>query len=177
MAAGFGRKGLAPGQGIAPTAGFGGVAAAQPAFGLGRSPLADPADEEMARRREAFLAEERARRAALGEQRFSDADAGGAGLSDVARDFTYAGGKPQRSLRKAYLLWLLLSQVSAHRFYLGATTSAICQLSLWLISMLLLRVGSGGGAMALGVVLGIAWVIWCFADLFLIPGIRRKYCA
>lgn len=52
----------------------------------------------------------------------------------------------------AYLLWLFLGIFSAHRFYLGRTTSAIFQILSYLI---------------------IVGFIWLLVDAFLIPGMFR----
>jgi len=58
-----------------------------------------------------------------------------------------------KSIVVAYLLWLFLGWISAHRFYLGRPGSAILQ-----IITLLLVVG----------------VIWWIIDLFLIPGMIEQ---
>ncbi|MCX5515313.1 TM2 domain-containing protein [Kaistia algarum] len=52
----------------------------------------------------------------------------------------------------AYLFWFFLGWVSAHRFYLGRTTSAILQILSYFI---------------------IIGFIWWLIDLFLIPGMVR----
>ena len=164
MAATFGRKGLTPGEPAAPVSGSGGGSA--PAFGLAHEKLADPSDEEMARRRKAFLIEEGLRRI---EKESAEA-------VDAALERSRAFNRSRPSLRTAYLLWLLAGQVSAHRFYLRAGRSALDQLAVWLVSVLLLSFGDGDIlAVGLGTVLGIVWVVWWILDFFRIPAIRRRF--
>ena len=52
-----------------------------------------------------------------------------------------------------YLFWFFLGFFSAHRFYLGRTSSAVLQLILNIL---------------------IIGLIWTFIDLFLIPGMVRE---
>ena len=159
MTTGFGRKGLAAGAAYAPGIGstMGGMAVYSPA-----AAQADIEDPDLARKREAFLASERARRS----------DPIGA-VSDVASNFSYSRDKPTRSLMMAYFLWFFCCAISAHRVYLGAYQSALAQAGLWIGGVILLLSGvtAVGGLMMLG------GGIWMLADVFLIPGIHRKYCA
>lgn len=58
------------------------------------------------------------------------------------------------SMAVAYVLWVCLGIVSAHRFYLGRWKTAVLQI-------LTMPIGVG--------------FVWLFVDLFLIPGmVRRK---
>jgi hypothetical protein len=150
----FGRKGLGPGD-PAP----GGINAL-------RNTRPRPADDEIARKREAFLAAERGRRA---EQV--------GGFSD--HPSTYASPRPERSLLMAYLLWFILGQVSAHRFYLGAYRSAVMQVGLFFFWVALAMTAPEGSYNTLGpllAVLVIGWVLWIVGDVFFIRGIHRKLC-
>lgn len=74
----------------------------------------------------------------------------------------------KKSMLIAYLLWFFLGTLAVHRFYLGASKSALVMLAMWLVF----------GALS-GMTLGIFGFlllipgIWLFLDLFLIPGIVR----
>lgn len=192
----FGRKGLAPGQ----TA---------------------PAAEDIASRREAFIAAERAgstaramgpaglaaaagvaadrgidtaadplaglrngvypatrREEPLGQQwsPLSEADrrrAREAGFHSVRKDpdKRFIFGEPhKRSLALAYVFWFIAGQGSLHRFYCGQSQSAIMQIGLLVGSVLC------GLIFAPIAVAGIfAWFFWIIADLFLIPGMLRRF--
>jgi TM2 domain-containing membrane protein YozV len=56
------------------------------------------------------------------------------------------------SVTVAYLLWLFLGFVSAHRFYLGRPISALLQIASFFV---------------------LVGFVWLFVDLFLIPGMVR----
>lgn len=56
------------------------------------------------------------------------------------------------SVAAAYLLWIFLGILSAHRFYLGRPGSAILQILLYFV---------------------LVGFIWLLVDLFLIPGMVR----
>lgn len=62
----------------------------------------------------------------------------------------------RKSVGVAYLLWLFLGALGAHRFYAGATKTAIAQLVL-----------------AISVVGWLVLIPWLLADLVLIPGLVR----
>lgn len=67
----------------------------------------------------------------------------------------------RKSTGAAYLLWLFLGSLGAHRFYLGRTGSGVGQLLLLLFGWIPFFVG--------WVVLG----IWLLVDAFLIPDMIR----
>ncbi|MEL7199242.1 MAG: TM2 domain-containing protein [Pseudomonadota bacterium] len=75
-----------------------------------------------------------------------------------------------RSVGLAYVLWFVLGQLSVHRFYCGQADSAWFQLGLFIGSLICLF-----AVPALGVVGFIGWCIWIVADLFLIPGMMRRF--
>ena len=135
---GFGRKGLAVHQ--------------------SRRDAVAARDAEMPAKREAFVASERANRAA--------------GTVDAHSSETIGYHKPtaKRSMTTAYLCWLVLGQISMHRFYIGARESALYQVSLFVGGLIAFFVHA-----PLGLALLAGWVIWIFADLFLIPGLLREY--
>ena len=175
----FGRKGLTQlptGQGARPAGGFG-VAPAQ----------APVSDDPYAEAREAFLAEERARRegTAPAGPAGSSRPAGGpqpvafkSGYKSNRSDFRTQvsdwtdrrfGLPHQRRMMMAYFLLLMVAPVSLHRFYCGEYTTGM------------LQVGLFGGGMLLMVVfppLGLAALafrgFWVFFDFLMIPGMLQR---
>jgi TM2 domain-containing membrane protein YozV len=129
------------------------------AVGFGRKGPAPSAD--LAARRAAFLAAERARAQQPG---------GGDTVADFHRPSLesrrYA---PPKSTGMAYLLWLFLGGLSGHRFYLGFSTSAIVQLLLTPIGYAMLLSKSPGGMIPV-----IAGALWLLADAALIPGMVNR---
>lgn len=85
---------------------------------------------------------------------------------DAERMMQYDANK--KSMLIAYLLWFFLGTLAVHRFYLGATKSALVMLTMWLVFGAL----SGATFGVFGFLLLIPG-IWLFLDLFLIPGITR----
>nr|WP_298926764.1 TM2 domain-containing protein [uncultured Erythrobacter sp.] len=192
---GFGRKGLPAGEVAAPIA-----------AGFGKAPSAggEPqmSDDELAAKREAFIASERARKAGLSQPTtFNPADTKGPRsttfdhlrndarpASPLASRFqeSVPASSPRASIRArktsmfgppekrhvgiAYLCWFVLGQVSLHRFYCGDTKGAIAQVATFGFALLALLTGSIIGMVAFGI-----WALWIFADLFLIPGILRRF--
>src|SRR5688572_6897307 len=167
---GFGRKGLEGQQrtGLALShpaqAGIGGLRNAA------RAPFQpQPASSETSRNVEAFIAAERARRAQAG---------GEGGISDAATGYR-SSDRPERSLPLAYLLWFILAQVSAHRFYLGAYRSAFAQVGLFAFWVGLALMTPKDSFDTVGPVVAIAliaWALWVLADVFFIHRIHRKLC-
>ncbi len=150
----FGRKGLGPGD------------PARGGLDALRNTGPHAADDEITRKREAFIAAERARQA---EQ--------AGGISEFAS--TYSPPRPERSLLMAYLLWFILGQVSAHRFYLGAYRSAVMQVGLFFFWVALAITAPQASYNTLGpllAVLVIGWALWILGDVFLIRGLHRKLC-
>lgn len=165
MSAGFGRKGLSADQmGMAP-GGFG----RQGFSGESRAAQDFPSDgDELARRREEFLASERARRAALRDEgQILD----GGGLTEVAMTARArpTSSKPVKNIVFTYLLWWFFGSISAHRFYLGATGSALGQFGLLLGSLAMLLL-----LPAMGVLMLIGWALWYLADAVLIIGLAKR---
>jgi hypothetical protein len=156
---GFGRKGTTTGG-----AGSGG------AFAQGsRAPSAIAAtsgglDSDLVTKREAFLTAERARRNP--DQPEVNGDA-------LPASHRPARPRPERSMIMAYVWWFILAQISAHRFYLGATNSAIAQVCMFVGWVALILIGPPATFLGLAV-MGL-WILWILADAFLIPGLHRKY--
>lgn len=181
----FGRKGMSPGQ-VAPSA-------VRPAAST------DPEVAEIAARREAFLAAERARRSEsasddpLGHLRndarpatrrsepvgeswnpvsddvLRSARSGGSGGRANRQNFMW-GDPESRNLAIAYLLWFVIGQASMHRFYCGQKESAWMQVGLFVGSLVILFIFPPLGMVGL-----VVWFIWLFVDLFLIPGMLRRF--
>jgi hypothetical protein len=186
----FGRKGLAAGDTAPPLA--------RPAT------RRDPEAADIAARREAFLAAERARREAEPATEAPDMLAGlrnaprpatrrddsatdswnpmsedamrtarrvshSPARADTARRFFW--GRPERrSLWIAYLFWFIAGQAGLHRFYCGQKQTAFMQVALAIGSLVVTLIFPPLGFVGL-----VVWVLWIFADLFLIPGMMRRF--
>jgi TM2 domain-containing membrane protein YozV len=131
---------------------------------FGRKGAAPSAD--LAARRAAFLAEERARAAAApaGEERQPGVESGFARAPLADRPYI-----ARKSNGTAYLLWFFLGGFSAHRFYLGFPASGIIQLLLTPIGYAMLLSKSPAG-----LIFPIASGLWILADAFLIPSLVTK---
>jgi TM2 domain-containing membrane protein YozV len=157
--------------------------------GFGRKVTAaapDP-DADLAARREAFLAAERARRASQSQSESVPSGGGfaagatGYGKARSAQPAAAAVSGPffvrEKSLATAYLLWFFLGGFSAHRFYLGYTVSAGIQLFLRFggaIAFVGSATTKSGGIGGLGLMMFAAGWLWMLIDGFLIPGMRRN---
>ena len=122
-------------------------------------------DPDLAARRAAFLAAERARAAAPPSARIAQ---------DVARGLEPPAPTEQpyvsrKTMGTAYLLWFFLGGVSAHRFYLGYRASAIIQLLLTPISYAMMMSKSPSGLLTMPIA-----GLWVLIDAFLIPGMVNK---
>jgi TM2 domain-containing membrane protein YozV len=126
-------------------------------------PAAEPtheASDPLAKARQAFLASERARA--------RDADDGGAPeIGSSAARTNRAIVVSGKSLGTAYVLWFFLGGFSAHRFYLNTPFTAIAQVCLWYISLMILMAGNGIAVYSLT-----AGGLWVLADAFLMPRLR-----
>jgi TM2 domain-containing membrane protein YozV len=116
---------------------------------------------DLAARRAAFLAEERARA--------QHAPAGGRVEDEFARPLAERPYVSRKTMGTAYLLWFFLGGVSAHRFYLGFRTSAIVQMLLTPLGYAMLWSKSPLGLLAVP-----AAGVWILVDAFLIPGMVTK---
>ena len=74
----------------------------------------------------------------------------------------------KKSALVAYLLWLFLGWLGAHRFYLRRYLSGFIMFVLWAVGTLLTIIFVGYLVLAIPV---LVWLI----DLFLIPGIVRRF--
>jgi TM2 domain-containing membrane protein YozV len=117
-------------------------------------------DAEMASRREAFLASERARREQPSLERPETARS-----PEVASRPIFVR---EKSVGVAYLLWFFFGALSAHRFYLGYSSSAAAQAGLWFVSWMMIA----AGFLLAGFGLVIA-AIWMIGDAFVIPSLCR----
>lgn len=147
----FGRKGVTAPMAATPGRRAQFIAPAQPK---------PSAEDEMERRRAAFLASERARNDQAARPERTAAPA-----TPVVSAPIFASGK---SLAVAYGLWTVLSGISAHRFYLGYPLTAIAQTALWYVSLMFWMAGHDPAVFPL-----VAGLLWIVADGFLLPAMRR----
>ena len=74
----------------------------------------------------------------------------------------------KKSALVAYVLWFFLGWLGIHRFYLGRTMSGVVMLLITALSWALSLIFIGHlGFLLVG--------IWLFVDIFLIPGMTRRY--
>lgn len=127
--------------------------------GAGAPPPLVGSAAELAAKRAAFLAEERARpRPEPGRD---------SGFGPISPG--YSPYVREKSLGTAYVLWFFFGGVSAHRFYLGFQISAAIQASLMPVSYALLISGSMTFFYTM-----CAAGIWMLADLALMPGMQQQ---
>ena len=150
----FGRKGSGGPAPSPPRSALlsGGPRSFQPMQGRAPAP-----NDELAARRAAFVAEERARRA---QPQAADTSHGTTPMPTNVRE---------KSTGMAYLLWFFLCGLSAHRFYLGLPVSAVIQLALMPIGYVLVFSGSAIGLLAI-----LCGGLWMLGDAFLIPSMVRQ---
>lgn len=163
----FGRKGLVPTVRRE-------IVAAPRTIGMNTmAARASTAEDDIARKREAFIASERARSGKV--------EASEPGLSAVAQAYDDSR-RPVRSLRMAYVLWAVLGLTSAHRFYLGSLRSAGIQVGLYAIGFFSVLGGTLGtgkwaeylSSFGLGVI-GL-WLLWVIGDGLLIRWLHGRLC-
>lgn len=157
----FGRKGLQPGE-------------VPPAVPTGQSPgwrsaagAADGAGGAVSPQLAAFLAAERQRGGADGAPAASSIPADTRHRTGAAA--APGHGQGRRSLLVAYVLWWFAGAFGAHRFYLGATQSAIAMLGLLVAAIgMIFLLPVAGFALLIG------WACWYLADAILIIGLARR---
>lgn len=119
----------------------------------GAAPAASTADEALAARRAAFLADERARKEREPQR--------------PQADETRIHVTP-KSTGTAYAFWFFFGGLGAHRFYLGSPVSGAIQLAMTPISYALIASKSLAG---FGILPALG--LWLIVDAFLIPGMVR----
>lgn len=172
MSGGFGRKGVLASAPV--PRGFGAATGPVP---RAAAPVADPGDGLSPAAR-AFLAAERAR--GVNQTPANDPVA-----SATASAMRLAPTKPKRdrSMMVAYVLWWFGAFLAAHRFYLGAHRSALAQLGLFwgglaIAAMMSKKSSLWIGGLAVpppGIMMILICVVWVILDIFLIPGLMRRY--
>ncbi len=80
------------------------------------------------------------------------------------------GDPAGRSVGLAYVLWFVLGQFSLHRFYCGQKDSAFIQMGLFIGSFVTVIIFP-----PLGLVGFVIWMCWIVGDLFMIPGMLKKF--
>ena len=185
---GFGRKGLSPDDMPQSIPSFGAARAdnmirlnGQP-IAVGSSapaaPSAASADDDMSPQLRAFLEQERANRPAAPEPEITEY---AAAASPRTSNFQPTGAPRTKLL--AYVLWYFASPLAAHRFYLGAKGSAFTMLALFWGGLVLAALTSMRSTLSvgglfvppLGIGMVLVWMVWVVVDLFLIPGLVRRY--
>ena len=119
-------------------------------------------DPDLAARRAAFLAAERARAAAGPAEPVRGASVEPGFGRPVLAEPRYV---PRKTNGTAYLLWFFLGGVSAHRFYLGYRISAVIQMLLTPFGYAMMMTKSPFGLVAVP-----AAGLWILLDAVLIPG-------
>ncbi len=197
----FGRKGLQQGQAASqPTSGFGRAAQSSAAAAPN-----DRVENDLAAKRAAFIASERARK---------QTEIGGGSLPDANGDYSddpmahlrnetrpakpvaaiqahnssapaqmaatsrpkpaekkWVFGPPhKRSIFVAYVLWYFASLGSVHRFYCGSSETAWYQIGMFFGGIIVLLIYP-----PLGLAVFVGWLLWIVADLFLMPGMMRRF--
>jgi TM2 domain-containing membrane protein YozV len=159
----FGRKGAA---GAAPAPPRIGLVAGQPRTFQPMHKRPASSDDELAARRAAFVAEERARTGGGVSLPFSAATE--TALRAFKAQVEFDSFPADRSLKIAYLLWFFTGLAGGHRFYLRRPLTGAIQAALFL--------GCVGAAIAqyypAFAGLGISW-LWMLADGFLIRAMYR----
>ena len=87
-----------------------------------------------------------------------------------ARSSYFFGDPASRSLGIAYLIWFVIGQTGLHRAYCGSKDSAIIQVSLLVVSLVCLFIFPPIGLVGL-----VAWMCWLIGDLFMMPGMLRRF--
>jgi TM2 domain-containing membrane protein YozV len=165
----FGKKGVVPGAQPAPVAARPAPRAATPAR------PATPVDPYAAQR-EAFLAAERERRRENGEEEHEYDYSAAAHVPQRPRSSGkssgYVLGAPEgRNLILAYVFWYFCSPLGMHRIYCGQKDTGFMQMGLFFGGLVI-------GALIwtpIGLIMIGAWLVWIIVDLFLIPGMMRRF--
>jgi hypothetical protein len=130
-----------------------------------------PDSDPHAAQREAFLAAERARTAASSARRDEDDHYSRMARRETSPTAGYVMGDPrQRSLLLAYVFWWFCAPIGLHRIYCGHKESAIYQVALFFGGFVILAIWP-----PLGIAAFCAWALWILADMFLIPGMMRRF--
>jgi len=106
-----------------------------------------------------------------GSMASSTSSTGFTGKNPWAGKKSYVFGDPRkRSLILAYVLWYFAGLLGIHRAYCGYLESGIYQVALFVLSLVLLFIFPPFGIAAF-----CAWAGWLFLDLFLMPGMMRRF--
>lgn len=119
----------------------------------------------------------------MSDQEAGNAETTAGSLSDVERMMRYDASK--KSTLMAYVIWLFSAGLAGHRFYLRRYGSAVLML-LFSVVVIVLIIGAvvsstlaldemAEAMFVIAVIVSIVPIIWIFVDLFLIPGIARRY--
>lgn len=160
---GFGRKGLEAGAQLPQRGPFPAQRKTAP-------------DAELAAKRAAFIAAERARTPGA-EITVDQPELSNEQSEKVLRQTNHGPVGTKKSMLLAYICWYFAGPISAHRFYLGDTDMAIKQCGGFVGGLLLLFLGAIlqiSFVSSAGVVVMLGAFLWVLADIFFIPGLCRK---
>jgi TM2 domain-containing membrane protein YozV len=136
-----------------------------------------PQDTHLSSQARAFLASERAAKAARSqpEDRVDTHDAFASAVAAQAKmpqpPHRSHGALGERTKLLAYVFWFFAGPaIGAHRLYLGAYQSALVMIAMFWGGLLL-----GVAVPAIGAISIVLSVLWSLFDVFLIPGLHRKY--
>ncbi len=115
-------------------------------------------ESDLDRRREEFIAAERARRQQESPYG-SPVDPGFAPSRPIAK----------KSVSTAYILWFVTGAFAGHHFYLGSASIGFAQICLRLVGIMMFLSGDGFGLYLLA-----AAFLWLLVDAALLPDMTRK---
>jgi len=125
---------------------------------FGKAGDANGMPSDMDRRREEFIAAERARR-----QQESPYD------PPIDQDSPPSRPVADKSVSTAYILWFVTGAFAGHHFYLGSAPLGFAQISLRLVGIMMFLSGDGFGLYLLA-----AAFLWLLVDAALLPDMTRK---
>lgn len=156
----FGKKGVVSGGAASASSS---QARTRPGTRATPARRAEP-DDPYASQRAAFIAAERA------SGNLHDGPASSPFPPRTKKSSFIFGDPAKRTLALAYVYWYFCSPLGLHRIYCGSKETGLYQLALFFGGLVTMLIWAPLGLLALGV-----WLIWIIADLFLIPGMMRRF--
>ena len=143
--------------------------AARPSEPRGENGLPQSQEEQIKAMARSMAAGGRSRGSAAGAH--SAASTGRPAHNPWAGKRNYVFGDPlKRNLIVAYVMWYFAGGFGIHRAYCGYMESGLYQVALLVVSVVILFIFPPFGMVGLA-----AWAVWMFADLFLMPGMMRRF--
>jgi TM2 domain-containing membrane protein YozV len=104
-------------------------------------------------------------------------------LSDAERMLHYDANKKSTFL--AFIIWFFFAVLAGHRFYLERYGSAVAMLLIWVVGAVLFIAAVlssfsnldevAEALFVIAIIDFVVLVVWILVDLFLIPGLVRRY--